>query len=120
MAMPKGDPRQHDFSDPNNRIGFLKVCLNRDGKNKGGQIESDKDSNEAKGAYLLLNCAFDSCATAKWQDNQEVQMEDRKVKGNCAREVDQEESITIQNSQDKNSLKVVGDETVNSLGRFIS
>ena len=28
MVMPEGDPRDIDFGNPNNRVGFVKVCVN--------------------------------------------------------------------------------------------
>lgn len=51
MMMPKGNPMTLDFSDPNNRVGFLKVCQGGDSM-KGGETKDDT-SDRAKKPYLL-------------------------------------------------------------------
>jgi hypothetical protein len=60
MMIPKGNPMTIDFKDPNNRVGLVKVCANVGG-NKGKK--SEKDNEGAGKPYLLMNCAFDTCAT---------------------------------------------------------
>ncbi len=67
MVMPAGDPREYDWSAPQNRLGFIKVCLNGSKTPKGGASPQDK-GNESKLPYILMNCAFDDCETAHWQD----------------------------------------------------
>ena len=84
MMIPKGNPMSIDFSDINNKVGFVKVCANKGG-DKGGETLKDKDG--ATKPYLLMNCAFDTCETANWQDKMLIENEENKsglpIKGNC-------------------------------------
>ena len=34
----------------------------------GGWTDKDTDASHIKSSYLLLNCAFDTCETAKYYD----------------------------------------------------
>lgn len=96
MIMPAGDPRQYDFSAPQNRLGFIKVCYNGGAKGLGGSSPQDT-SADVKKPYILMNCAFDTCETAKYFDNQMMTLDSGmgKQRGNCKHEIDPEESVTV-------------------------
>ena len=117
--MPAGDPRDISWGDINNKAGFVSFCVNGNSKN-GGLKKEDKDDS-IKAPYLLVNCAFDPCNTKLYQDRQVTKDDNgQPLNGNCQLEINDDESITVQNIQKKASLKIVDPTQINSLGKVIS
>jgi len=64
----------------------------------------------SNGPYLLKNCAFDTCSeTPLYLDLDIVELDNnKKVRGNCQNEINDDESIVINNDNtDMNKFSVV-------------